>query len=193
MGVACRNWIIPMYLLNVAAYLKSLNLEKADNLLPLGGFGAVNQASSYRSTKIPKSAWTGKPDSTPAIFTYANSTSLFTTFYVSWNGATETSSWRFLGGSKTIGWKVVEAGKTAKGGFGKIFIATEFVEFGWAQALDANGNVLGTSPSVLTFTPYSAEMLVQNSTGPATTNTTATLRRTNKIDKSHCRFSNYLW
>jgi hypothetical protein len=139
----------------------------AGQCIALGGFGVVNQAASYRSTKIPKSAWIGMPDSTPAIFTYANSTSLPTTFYVSWNGATEVASWKFFGGNGTTqsidgGMPVV--GNAVKGGFETTFMATEFVGSGYAQALDVNGKVLGTSPTVQTFVPYSAEVKPQNST-----------------------------
>lgn len=148
----------------------------AGQCVALGGFGVVNQASSYRSMKIPKSAWTGKPDSTPAIFTYANSSSLPTTFYVSWNGATEVASWKFFGGNKTIDRRFVEVGKAVMGGFETTFMATVFVKYGYAQALDVHGRVLGTSPTLQTFVPYSAQVKTQNTTGPAATNTTATLR-----------------
>jgi hypothetical protein len=140
----------------------------------LGGFGVVNQAASYRSLKIPTSAWVGKPDSTPAIFTYANSSSLPTTFYVSWNGATQVTSWKFFGGNDTSVEGMVEVGSATKAGFETMFMAAEFAAYGYAQALDADGNVLGLSPTVQTFVPYSVQ-IPDNST--AATNTTATLRR----------------
>jgi hypothetical protein len=54
-------------------------------------------AMSYRSFKIPSEAWLGSPDSTPALWTYANATSGPTVFYTSWNGATEVTKWHFFG------------------------------------------------------------------------------------------------
>lgn len=141
----------------------------------LGGFGVVNQAASYRSIKIPTSAWIGMPDSTPAIFTYANSSSLPTTFYVSWNGATQVASWKFFGGNGTSVNGMVEVGSAAKVGFETMFMATQFAGYGYAQALDVNGNVLGVSPTVQTFVPYSVQ-IPDNSTSVAT-NTTAKFRR----------------
>jgi hypothetical protein len=143
--------------------------------IALGGFGVVNQAASYRSTKIPLSSWIGMPDSTPAIFTYANSSSLPTTFYVSWNGATQVASWNFFAGNGTDMKGMALVGNAAKTGFETTFMANEFLAYGYAAALDANGRVLGVSPTVQTFVPYSAEVTTSNST--LGTNTTASLRR----------------
>jgi hypothetical protein len=139
----------------------------------LGGFGIVNEAASYRSTKIPTSAWIGMPDSTPAIFTYANSSSLPTTFYVSWNGATQVASWKFFGGNGTKG--LVEVGSAAKVGFETTFMASGYSGYGYAQALDVDGKVLGMSQTVQTFVPYSLE-IPNNSTAVAT-NTTGQVRK----------------
>lgn len=149
----------------------------AGQCVALGGFGVVNQAASYRSTKIPKAAWIGQPDSTPAIFAYANSTSLPTTFYVSWNGATEIASWKFFGGNGTALKKrgLVEVGSAVKAGFETVFSAGVFLGEAYAQALDVNGLVLGTTQVVQTFVPYSTQV-VQNSTTPVGTNTTSSLR-----------------
>ena len=153
---------------------------EAGQCVALGGFGVVNQAASYRSTKIPTTAWVGLPDSTPAIFTYANTTSLPTTFYVSWNGATQIASWKFFGGNGTVvlatGQSTVPLGNAAKSGFETTFTAGEFVGEGYAQALDVNGRVLGTTPTVQTFVPYSAEVKAQNSTSTVGTNSTTTRR-----------------
>jgi Arylsulfotransferase (ASST) len=122
----------------------------------LGGFGTLNEASSYRAKKIPTSAWTSFPDSTPAIFTYANSTSLPTTFYVSWNGATEVISWRFYGGNSTKAASFVGAGDAAKLGFETAFTASGFYPYGFAEALDGRGKLLGRSKVVQTFVPFTA-------------------------------------
>jgi hypothetical protein len=132
----------------------------------LGGFGIVNEASSYRAKKISTSAWTGNPDSTPAIFTYANSTSLPTTFYVSWNGATEVASWRFYGGNTTSAVRLVAVGSAARSGFETAFTASGFFPYGFAEALDARGRQLGRSRVVPTFVP-SVTPTPTNGTFPA--------------------------
>jgi Arylsulfotransferase (ASST) len=132
----------------------------------LGGFGIVNEGSSYRAKKISTSAWTGNPDSTPAIFTYANSTSLPTTFYVSWNGATEVASWRFYGGNTTSAVRLVAVGSAARSGFETAFTASGFFPYGFAEALDARGRQLGRSRVVPTFVP-SVTPTPTNGTFPA--------------------------
>jgi len=122
----------------------------------LGSFGTANEAASYRAKKIPFSGWTGNPDSTPAIFTYANTTSLPTTFYVSWNGATEVTSWLFYGGNSSSAAGLVAVGTAAKDGFETTFMAGGFYAYGFAVALDANGRRLGRSKVVPTYVPSGA-------------------------------------
>jgi hypothetical protein len=69
----------------------------ADGTLVMQGqFGAENVSMSYRAFKAD---WVGAPDSTPALWAAAGSAISSTTFYVSWNGATEIMSWRFFGGA----------------------------------------------------------------------------------------------
>jgi hypothetical protein len=130
----------------------------------LGSFGIVNQASSYRAQKIPTSGWIANPDSTPAIFTYANTTSLPTTFYVSWNGATQVASWQFYGGNSTSAAGLVAVGSAAKSSFETMFTASSFYAYGYAEALDANGASLGKSNVVPTYVPFSASPLPTNGT-----------------------------
>lgn len=158
---------------------------ESGDCVALGAFGVVNEASSYRAKKIPTSSWTGNPDSTPAIFTYANSTSLPTTFYVSWNGATEVASWQFYGGNSTSRRKSVAVGSAVKSGFETAFTASEYFPYGFAEALDATGRRLGRSSVVPTFVPFvtptngtwvgNATAIVGN--GTASSNSTATRRK----------------
>ena len=139
-----------------------------------GAFGIVNLASSYRSTKIPTSAWIGQPDSTPAIFTYANSSSLPTTFYVSWNGATQVAKWRFFGGDGTDATTMEVVGSAVKVGFETQFTTTQYFAYGFAKALDVNGKVLGISQVVQTFVPYSFEIPGNGTITPPANATNAT-------------------
>ena len=91
----------------------------------------------------------------------------------------------------TIDRQFVGVGNAVKGGFETTFMATEFVDYGYAQALDVNGIVLGTSPIVQTFVPYSAEVKAQNTTDPGATNTTATLRTRRGADFEGVGYRSY--
>lgn len=118
-------------------------------LLMKAQFGAIGLTENYRAFKAN---WTGNPDSTPAIWSTANSTTTPTTFYVSFNGATEVASWRFLGGSnKTDAGTVL--GTADKQGFETTFVAESFVAWGSVEALDAAGTILATSPVSKTYVP----------------------------------------
>jgi hypothetical protein len=95
-------------------------------------------SQSYRAFKAD---WHATPKSAPAI--YARVTKGNVAAYVSWNGATEIATWRLLGGPDQNNLTpLVEAPwadfETKLGAAG----TPAFVK---AQALDANGNVLGES------------------------------------------------
>lgn len=116
----------------------------------LGQFGANNSlAENYRAFKIN---WVGTPDSTPALWTSANSTRSPTTFYVSWNGATEIVNWRFFGGVNASNVSVV-LGTSPKEGFETTFVAYEYYGWGYAEALDQKGAILGVTPVKQTYVP----------------------------------------
>jgi hypothetical protein len=65
--------------------------------------------------------------------------------YASWNGATEIASWRVLAGASASA--LAPMATTAKSGFETTIEASGGPYFA-AQALDASGNVLGTSATV---------------------------------------------
>jgi hypothetical protein len=65
---------------------------------------------------------------------------------VSWNGATEVASWRVLAGSSATALAPVSSG--AKSGFETTIKASTAGPYVAVQALDASGNVLGTSATV---------------------------------------------
>jgi Arylsulfotransferase (ASST) len=100
----------------------------------------VGPNSSYRAYRF---RWTGKPRSAPAVRAAASAGNV--DVYVSWNGATNVTSWRVLGGGRTNG---LHALVTApKDGF-----ETQIVIFPQryvaVQALDGAGRVLATSATV---------------------------------------------
>ncbi|KAI9663785.1 MAG: hypothetical protein M1821_007275 [Bathelium mastoideum] len=123
----------------------------------VGQFGASpNLAENYRAFKIAADSWHGFPDSTPALWMFANSTSEPTAFYVSWNGATEVATWKFYGGAMDGNGRhaaSVEVGTATRDGFETTFIAKEFYAMGYAEALDKDGKCLGKSPLKSTFYP----------------------------------------
>lgn len=94
--------------------------------------------NSYRAYRFP---WTGRPATPPAMAVSASGNSV--TISASWNGATEVTAWRVLGGdSPTALGSVVQAART---GFETTIHLDSSLNYFAVQALDAQGNVLGTS------------------------------------------------
>jgi hypothetical protein len=93
--------------------------------------------SSYRAYRFP---WIGTPAQPPAVVASTSGSS--TNMYVSWNGATQVSSWRVLAGATADALQAVLT--SAKQGFeSQLTIpAQPYVQ---VQALDSAGRTLGTS------------------------------------------------
>jgi len=113
----------------------------------MGQYGAdVNSAAmSYRIFKIGYNDWVGNPDSTLALWATANGTARSTAIYASWNGATQIANWRFWG-SVNRTYHLTKLGPTTKNGFETSFIASKYYQWTYAEALAADGKVLGKSP-----------------------------------------------
>jgi hypothetical protein len=99
--------------------------------------------SFYRAFRFP---WSARPLSPPAVLAALNDTAEETIVHVSWNGATEVSSWRVLAGKRP-------GSLTAK----TTIPATDFEssttlperhDYVAVQALDSAGHVLGASQTV---------------------------------------------
>jgi hypothetical protein len=99
--------------------------------------------TSYRAYRFQ---WTGQPATPPALAVTAGSTTGSDNLWASWNGATNVASWRVLGATGSSGpWATLktlsrysfetEIQVTPPAG-------TAYLE---VQALDGQGNVLGTS------------------------------------------------
>ncbi|MBV9413474.1 MAG: aryl-sulfate sulfotransferase, partial [Solirubrobacterales bacterium] len=100
----------------------------------------VDANSSYRAYRFP---WAGTPSTPPAVV--ASTSGSTTNVYVSWNGATEVSSWRVLAGP---GADALEPVLTAsKQGFESQF-AIPAEPYVAVQALDSAGRMLATSSVV---------------------------------------------
>ena len=109
---------------------------------------ATTDALQYRSYKFN---FTSNPTTSPALYTYAHNTSTQTSFYVSWNGATEVSSWRFYGGASSDHFEYI--GNVQKRGFETVSTHTSFFAFAIAEAVAKNGTGLRNSTVTKTFTP----------------------------------------
>lgn len=98
--------------------------------------------NSYRAYRFP---WTGTPIGSPSVAAVPG-TGGTTTVYASWNGATTIASWRVLGGASPSALSAVGGG--AFTGFETTLTIAGQPPYVAVQALDASGNVLGTSAAV---------------------------------------------
>ncbi|HTA37178.1 MAG TPA: arylsulfotransferase family protein, partial [Solirubrobacteraceae bacterium] len=100
---------------------------------------------SYESYRTYKFAWTGSPASSPAIAASTLSGGR-AKVYASWNGDTRTASWRVLAGSSAKSLTAVAT--AARDGFETSITTPAAAPYVQVQALDASGNVLGTSRAI---------------------------------------------
>lgn len=113
---------------------------------------ASTRFSSYRSYKYP---FIGRPFTPPDMVSSVYGTSeddFMTVFYVSWNGATDIAMWNFYARSEAHGIPVL-VGNTRKTDFETLYVANGYLDYVTAEAVDADGNVLGTSDVHRTATP----------------------------------------
>ena len=104
----------------------------------------ILEGQSYRAFRFP---WTGTPTALPAVAARDDGGRL--NVYASWNGATEVARWTVLGGTRSAA-VFEEIGSANRTGFEtRIEVRTPgTLRFVAAQATDAAGNVLATSPVV---------------------------------------------
>ncbi|MCJ1373344.1 hypothetical protein MMC20_004572 [Loxospora ochrophaea] len=111
---------------------------------------ATTDALQYRSYRFN---FTSTPLTTPALYTYAHNSSAPTTFYVSWNGATEVASWTFY--ASTWAGNLTVVGNSRKNGFETVVKMGSFYAWTIAEAVAANGTRLRNSSMIRTFVPSS--------------------------------------
>jgi hypothetical protein len=106
---------------------------------------------SYRAYKGP---WVGLPSNAPDLWIYARNTTptATTTFYVSWNGATEVDTWRFFAEVDGTG-EFELVSQVRKSGFETMGTVTRYHRRGYAEAIMVNGSSLGNSTIIDTWTP----------------------------------------
>ncbi len=99
---------------------------------------------SYEDYRAFWSPWNATPTTPPAVAERASAGGGGATVYASWNGATNVAAWRVLAGASatTLGASVT----AARTGFETAIALPTSAPVVEAQALDAQGRVLGTSP-----------------------------------------------
>jgi hypothetical protein len=102
----------------------------------------AGKTNSYRAYRSP---WTGTPTGSPSVAAGAGPSGT-TDVYASWNGATTIATWRVLAGASPSA--LSPAGSGAFAGFETTVAIAGQPPYVAVQALDAAGNVLGTSAAV---------------------------------------------
>jgi len=128
---------------------------------------ASERFSSYRSYKFD---WIGRPTTPPDMISSvygANDFDMTTIVHISWNGATDVAGYNFYARAYDRGDDIF-IGYINKTSFETMFIADGYLDWISAEAVDRDGNVLGTTPVQRTEVPISwkAVGFTGSSSGP---------------------------
>jgi hypothetical protein len=107
----------------------------------------------YRSYKFN---FTSNPSTAPSLYVYARNQTASSAYYMSWNGATEVSSWRIYGGADKSPANMSFIGNVRKTGFETVATYTNFYPYSIVEAIANNGTGLRNSTVVTTFVPGAA-------------------------------------
>lgn len=124
----------------------------SDGTMVQQGHFATTGAMHYRSRK---SNITLTPTDAPTAYVYALSSSSPTVYYMSWNGATETTQWRiYTSASGDSSSSFTRLTTVPKNGFETVYTDSGYHQYSIIEALDASGNGLrNTSRIFETFVP----------------------------------------
>ena len=114
---------------------------------------ASERYTTYRAYKFN---FTGHPSELPSLASYVygvSSHTATTTIYVSWNGATEVTSWNFYGSNQSA--ELVLLGNAKRSGFETMFMYTGYIACVYGEALAVDGRSLGNSSVQATIVPLS--------------------------------------
>jgi hypothetical protein len=105
----------------------------------------AGKTNSYRAYRFP---WTGTPTGSPSVAAApaGSGSSSATNVYASWNGATTIATWRVLAGTSPS--TLAPAASAPFTGFESTIAVGGSPAYVAVQALDAAGNVLGTSAAI---------------------------------------------
>jgi hypothetical protein len=95
--------------------------------------------TSYRAFRFP---WTGRPTTRPSLAVSKSSRGVLRA-YVSWNGATQVTAWRVLGGTRRTA--LTSLARARRDGFETTIPLHGRPRYVAVQALNAHGKVIGTS------------------------------------------------
>lgn len=118
--------------------------------------------SSYRAYRLP---WSAQPPTTPALGA-ANATDGTAQLWASWNGATDVTAWRLVGGANPLAMAPILT--TSKRGFESFVGARNGNPWYRVQALGSNGQVMATTRTVQLpqhLVIYSRSAFVPSSSG----------------------------
>ncbi|KAI1832607.1 hypothetical protein DTO006G1_1695 [Penicillium roqueforti] len=116
----------------------------ADGELLMTANFTSSRYSSYRGYKFE---FTGRPTAPPDMVASVygtDATNMVTTFWVSWNGATDVAWWRFYAQASEFHDPVL-IGNTSRSDFETMYIARGYLDWVSVEAVDVNGTVLGRS------------------------------------------------
>lgn len=115
---------------------------------------------TYRAYKAPFKAYPTEPPILKVlpIPSASSPSQLASAFYVSWNGATEVTHWRFHGSANNVPTSFTPLANTSRRGFETSLLIPQSIPFAYAEALDVHGQVIGTSDVVsIASTPGGGE------------------------------------
>jgi len=139
----------------------------ADGRRLLDAAYASSRFGNYRAYKFN---FTGSPTDPPALrtFAYGSGTSaadMVSVCYVSWNGATEVAKWNFYGShDKSAGFSMV--GSMGKTGFETSYMSARYLKYTYAEAISADGRILGKSDVQKTILPNGLDGALSDLTIP---------------------------
>ena len=122
----------------------------ADGESIFSAYFATTGALHYRASKFN---FTSSPTDSPALYTYAHNDTGATTFYASWNGATEVVTWNYYGGSSAT--SLSKLGSAKKTGFETASTQPGYHALTLVEAVDSNGKAIRNSSVTTTFVPGS--------------------------------------
>ncbi|KAL2820929.1 ASST-domain-containing protein [Aspergillus cavernicola] len=101
---------------------------------------------NYRAFKYN---WAGKPDEPPTLRTYSPSPNSATTFWVSWNGATDVDYWNIYATASTEE-QFIHLTKADNLGFQTTYVSASYYPQAFAEAVGKDGTSLANSSIVTT-------------------------------------------
>ncbi|KAJ5885769.1 hypothetical protein N7504_011605 [Penicillium tannophilum] len=137
--------------------------------------------SSYRSYKFD---WVGRPNTPPDVVSSVygtNNDDVLTIIHVSWNGATDIAGWNFYARAYDMGENVF-IGHTKKSDFETMYLVDGFMDWVSAEAVDSEGNVLGTSDLHRTSKPDDWQAVGFDGTSPPSPDDPSILYVTDETD-----------